>query len=94
MRIEVVELDPFMTSDDVKGYLALKLGRAGASVDRVFDEDAYAAIIEAMTRRMKSGQTIRFCYPLSVNNLVKRAMNEAAELCEPKVNAEIINSVK
>lgn len=93
-RIEVVELDPFMTSDDVKGYLALKLGRAGASVDRVFDEDAYAAIIEAMTRRMKSGQTIRFCYPLSVNNLVKRAMNEAAELCEPKVNAEIINSVK
>ena len=93
-RIEVVELDPFMTSDDVKGYLALKLGRAGASVDRVFDEDAYAAVVEAMTRRMKSGQTIRFCYPLSVNNLVKRAMNEAAELCEPKVTAEIVNSVR
>ena len=93
-RIEVVELDPFMTSDDVKGYLALKLGRAGASADRVFAEDAYAAVIEAMTRRMKSGQTIRFCYPLSVNNLVKRAMNEAAELCEPKVTAEIVNSVR
>ena len=93
-RIEIVELDPFMDEKDVRGYLELKLARVGSSADRVFAPDAYSAIVDAMTRRMKSGQTIRSCYPLSVNNLVKRAMNETAELCEPLVSAEIINSVR
>lgn len=93
-RIEIVELDPFMDESDVRGYLELKLSRVGSSVGRVFTPDAYAAIVNAMTRRMKSGQTIRSCYPLSVNNLVKSAMNEAADLCEPLVSAEVINSVR
>ena len=93
-RMEIAELDPFMTPEEVKGYLSMKLKRAGSSSEKVFSEDVYPAILDAMTRKVKSGQVTRFCYPLTVNNLVKRAMNEAASLCEPLVSAEIIRRAR
>lgn len=89
-RIEVAELDPFVEPEELKEYLDLKLRKAGSSADRCFSEDAYAAILDRMSRKTKSGAVLRFCYPLSVNNLVKSAMNKAASICEPKVTAELI----
>ncbi len=91
-RIEIAELDPFMTVDELKAYLSLKLENVGSCCESVFEEDAYKAILDSMTRKSKNGNTTRFCYPLSVNNLVKKAMNAAAEICA-KVDAEIIKSV-
>ena len=93
-RLEVVELEPFMEASELKEYLDKKLRKAGSCADAVFSDDAYGAILEAFTRRLKSGQYTRFCYPLSVNNLAKRAMNEAAAIAEPLVTAEIINAVR
>lgn len=92
-RMEVVELDPFIDADEVKAYLALKFARIGASVDQIFDAGAYAAIVEKMTKRAKSGRCLRYCYPLAVNVVAKAAMNAAAEIYEPKVSAEMIRSI-
>lgn len=92
-RMEVAELDSFMIVEEVKGYLECKMKKAGSCVERIFTEDAYPAILEAMTRKTKSGHVTRFCYPLSVNNLVRRAMNEASSIFEPKVSAEVIKRV-
>lgn len=91
-RMEVAELDPFIDASEVRAYLDLKLSKAGATAEKVFDDDAYAAIIDSMSRRTKAGQRIRYCYPLSVNNIAKRAMNEASAIFAPKVNAELIKA--
>lgn len=89
-RMEVAELDPFGDVAEVKAYLQCKLSRVSSSVERVFSDDAYSAILDAMTRKTKSGYVTRYCYPLSVNNLVRRAMNTAADIAAPRVTAEII----
>lgn len=93
-RIEVVELNPFLDEKELSEYLDLKLKRVGSSAEQVFTADAFGAILSSMTRKTKSGNSIRYCYPLSVNNLVKKAMNTAAEIAEPKVTAEIINAIR
>lgn len=93
-RLEVVELEPFMEVSELEGYLDMKLRKAGSSAQAVFAPDAYGAILDVFTRRLKSGQYTRYCYPLSVNNLAKRAMNEAAAVCEPLVTAEIVSAVR
>lgn len=92
-RMEIAELDPLADVSEVRAYLQLKMAKAGSAGDRIFAEDAYPAILDAMTRKTKSGHVTRFCYPLSVNNLVRRAMNAAADIYEPKVTAEIIKQV-
>lgn len=87
-RIEVVNLPALDT--DVKGYLALKFKRIDIPADSVFSPDAYDAIVDRLTERKQGGGVESICYPLTVNNLVVKAMNKAAEAGAPKVSASII----
>ena len=94
-RCEMVKLPPL--DNHVEAYLRHKLGRAGLQFDAVFAGDAVDAI--RATLRQAVSETVRgqrqareqsLCYPLAINNLVTRAMNEAVKIGAPKVNAALI----
>ncbi len=96
-RCEMVKLPPL--DNHVEGYLRHKLGRAGLEFDGVFAPDAAEAI--RATLRQSITETVRgqrqareqsLCYPLAINNLVTRAMNEAVKIGAPKVNAALIQA--
>lgn len=94
-RCELVKLPPM--DNHVEGYLRHKLERVGLQFDAVFAPDAVEAI--RATLRQAVSDTVRgqrmareqsLCYPLAINNLVTRAMNEAVKISAPKVNAALI----
>lgn len=94
-RCELVKLPPL--DNHVEGYLRHKFDRVGLQFDAVFAPDAVDAI--RATLRQAVSETVRgqrqareqsLCYPLAINNLVTRAMNEAVKISAPKVNAALI----
>ena len=93
-RCEVAELQPL--NGNLEAYLKIKFEhpRIGASLDQVFAADAFDAIRERLTHRQRgTTETISLLQPLLVNNTVRKAMNQAASLGEPKVTAEIIREI-
>jgi type II secretory pathway predicted ATPase ExeA len=90
-RCEVVELLPL--DNQVGEYLALKFRRLGREVGEVVAPDAMDAIRSRLTytgRGAQRSSAVSMVYPLVVNNLVTKAMNEAARLGAPKVTADIV----
>lgn len=96
-RCELVKLPPL--DNHVEAYLRHKFERAGLQFDAVFAPDAVDAI--RATLRQAVSETIRgqrmareqsLCYPLAINNLVTRAMNEAVKISAPRVNAALITA--
>lgn len=96
-RCEMVKLPPL--DNHVEGYLRHKLERAGLRLEAVFAPDAVEAI--RATLRQSVTETVRgqrqareqsLCYPLAINNLVTRAMNEAVKIGAPQVNAALIQA--
>lgn len=90
-RCELVELGPLDT--DLEGYLRHKFARFDLKYEQVFDADAADAIrarLIHMPRGGKPADARSICYPLVVNNLVSRAMNAAAAVGYPKVDAQVI----
>lgn len=87
-RREMLPLD-----DDLEPYLAHKLGRVGLRLADVFADDACDAVRARLVRIPRGGSTKEahsICYPLVVNNLVVRAMNAAAAVQFPRVNAQVV----
>jgi type II secretory pathway predicted ATPase ExeA len=90
-RCEVVELDPL--DSDLEGYLRHKFSRFGLKYEQVFAPDAADAIrarLIYMPRGGKPSDARSLCFPLVVNNLVARAMNAAALVGWPLVDAQTI----
>ncbi len=92
-RMEIAEIKALESEEDLKGYLALKLKRINLEIDKLIAPDAYKAILTKLSRRTRSGSSICLAYPLTVNNLVKRAMNTAAEVGQQQITAETIQAV-
>lgn len=95
-RCEIVRLLPL--DNQVGDYLALKFRRIGADHRQVFDDSALDAIrmhpkMSRAVRTAGGNEVVSLTYPLVVNNLVTRAMNEAAEHGAPRVTADIIKGV-
>lgn len=95
-RCEIVNLLPLDTQ--VGDYLALKFRRVGADPAAILDTNAIDAIRMhpqmSRTVRGKGGaELVSRTYPLVINNLVTKAMNEAALHGAPKVTADIIKGV-
>lgn len=87
-RREMLPLDA-----DLEGYLEHKFGRAGVKLADVFTDDAIDAIRARLVRIPRGGKPAEarsICYPLVVNNLTTRAMNAAAAVAFPKVDAQVI----
>ena len=96
-RCELVTLPPL--DNHVGEYLTHKFKRMGMDVGSVLEPDAIDAVRAVLRRNVASvlgGKRIAseqsLCYPLAVNNLVTRAMNQAVQIGAPKVNAELVNA--
>jgi type II secretory pathway predicted ATPase ExeA len=90
-RCERVTLEPL--GGELAAYLAHKFERVGADIKTVLAPDAYAAIAKRLSyvpRGGKAQDEVSICYPLVVNNLVCRAMNSAAKVSWPLVDAQAI----
>jgi type II secretory pathway predicted ATPase ExeA len=95
-RCEMIDLPPL--DQDLEDYLAHKFARFDLKPGDVFEPDAYDAIRARLIRIPRGvkpgaraeGGAISTCYPLAVHNLVARAMNEAARVGYPKVDAQVI----
>lgn len=92
-RIEVAELTPLQNEQELAEYIGLKLSRINIKAEQVLGGDAYAALFTKLQRQSRSGKVFLNTYPLIINNLVRRAMNEATELGADKVDAEIVNAM-
>jgi type II secretory pathway predicted ATPase ExeA len=93
-RCEIAELRPL--DHALEAYLALKFSRVGKEVSKIFTPDAFDAIRSRLTLTRRSASSISpvsMLYPLVVNNLVRKAMNLAAQVGEPLVTAEVIKGV-
>ncbi|MEM9423829.1 MAG: AAA family ATPase [Spirochaetota bacterium] len=88
-RTTVAEIAPLQNKTEVHEYLQLKFADCG----RVFDEDSYGAILEVLSEA-KQQRRWSAAYPLSINNLVAKSLNEAAALGLETINADVIRSMK
>lgn len=90
-RCEIVDLPPL--DNEVEGYLRHKFGRFELPYEKVFAPDAADAIRARLIDLPRGGRPAdarSVCHPLVVNNLVTRAMNEAARVGYPVVDAQVI----
>lgn len=90
-RIELIELQPLDT--ELENYLKFKFSRIGIDLAKIIDAEG----IEAMRKRLvvsagKRG-TVSLLYPLAVNNFLTAAMNLAAGLGVPVVDADVVKEV-
>lgn len=98
-RCEVVELPPLDAR--LEEYVAFKLRRIGKDPAEVFEPDALDAVRSRLTfapagaagRSARATERVSLLYPLAVNNLISGALNLAAELGAPKVNADLVKEV-
>ena len=89
-RCEVAELMPL--DGKVADYLKFKFSRCKVDVTRVIAPDAFDAICDRLTVSTGKGKR-SMVYPLVVNNLVTRAMNEAATAGEKLVTGDVVRGI-
>lgn len=90
-RCEQITIEPL--NNDVGAYLQHKFERVGAKLADVFEADAMDAICARLIHRahgQRTNEVVSICYPQIVNNLVCRALNAAAQVGFPKVDAQVI----
>jgi len=92
-RCEVITLNPLDPSDLME-FLAFRFQKAGCAPGEFLDDSAIEAIVSRLKLpSRKRDIRVSNLYPLAVGNLVTAAMNLAAELGAPQIDAEIINGV-
>lgn len=87
-RCEVVTLNP-MRPELVEDFLRHRFARAGAKVENVIDQTGIHRIAERLVSKAGESQL----YPLAVGNFMLAAMNIAASIGVPIINAEVIDEV-
>jgi len=94
-RCEVVTLPPLDTH--VEAYLRHRLQRAELDFGALFAPDAVDEIRNQLrisaTEVVRGQRQVRqrsLCYPLAVNNLATAALNQAATIGAPLVNAQLV----
>ena len=85
-RMEVVELEP-LGPDELVAYL-----RGRGLDERAVAPAAHAAILARLARRVRGGE-VSLAYPLAVGNLVRAALNLAAEMGQPQVDEHTVAAV-
>ncbi len=94
-RCEMVTLKPL--NGDLDKYLAHKLARSGCDdIARIITPEGVEALREKLTGPVGRGgqrDRVSLCYPLAVGNLLIAAMNQAAEIGAPIVDADVIRAV-
>ncbi len=84
-RIEIITLPAL--DNDLEAYLAHRFKRAKVPLERVIDRSGIEALRAKLVPPRGSGSLL---YPLAVQNALTAAMNRAAELGVPVVNADLV----
>ena len=92
-RIEVLELKPFGTGEEIAAYLDIKFGRLKKERAKIITDSGCEALAEKLRKQTRRGVVYSVAYPLLINNWVRRAMNQAAELGAEAVDADVVNSL-
>jgi type II secretory pathway predicted ATPase ExeA len=84
-------------NNHVAAYLRHKFERVGLDANAIFAPDAADQIANLLRQTVnetwggkRTQREQSLCYPLAINNLVTRAMNEAVKINAPKVSAALI----
>jgi len=89
-RVTKVYMKPLHTSA-LKPFIEHKFARLGVDAARVLDASGYDAIrADRIKTDQKSKRVDNQCYPLSVQSLIVSAMNTAATIGAPRVDAGVI----
>lgn len=91
-RMEIIRMLPL--DNDLEAYIAHRLERGSIKPEAIFEPGAFDAIRQVLCGISADKKPVSMCYPLLVGNLVTRAMNIAAELGAPKVDARIVADAK
>ena len=90
-RIEQVVLKPL--NSDLENYLNFKFARIGKRLSDVIDASGIKAIQNRLTIPRKNSEPLSLLYPLAINNLLTAAMNDAAKIYNPIVDADTVKTV-
>lgn len=91
-RCEIATLKSL--NGNLEEYLAMKFRRVGLDATAIIDKPAYDAIRARLTRKRQGTAEVESqLYPLVVQNLLVKCMNQAAELGLPKINADLVGRV-
>ncbi|MEI2428665.1 AAA family ATPase [Lysobacter yananisis] len=85
-RLEIITLQPLDTN--LQEYLEFRFKRTGVALDKVITREGLDALRAWLTPSKGNGATL--LYPLAVHNALAGAMNRAAQLGIPQVNADVI----
>jgi type II secretory pathway predicted ATPase ExeA len=92
-RMEILEIEPLGSGEDIAAYLEIKFGRLGKERKSVIDDGGCEALAAKLRRQTRNGVVYSVAFPLPVNNRRRRAMNEAADLDVNIVDAEVVNAL-
>ena len=90
-RIELIELRPL--DNELDAYLSFKFQRLGKNASDIITEDGIGAMRERLTVNAGKRGKVSLLYPLACNNFLTAAMNLAAELGIPQVDADVVKEV-
>lgn len=87
-RCEVVTLSPIPVAD-LEGFIDFRLSRIGKRAADIIDATGVTALADKMVSRDGASQL----YPLAVGNFVVAALNLAAKIGVPAIDADIVKEV-
>lgn len=91
-RCEIARLKPL--NGNLEEYLTLKFRRVGVDIAQLFEKDAFDAIRARLTRRRHGTNEVESqLYPLVVQNLIIKCLNQCAELGQPRISAEQVRGI-
>lgn len=97
-RCEIAELMPL--DSVLEDYLRMKFKRVGADYSAIFAPDAIDGmrssaklVIQTRDRTGRVSKSLSNIYPLTVNRFVIRALNQAAEVGESRITAELVKEL-
>lgn len=94
-RCERVTLAP-VSANLLKDFLTFRFSRAGKQLSEVIDDSGIEAIASRLSQPSRRGgreETVSMLYPLAIGNLVNAALNMAADIGAPLVNADVVKGV-
>ena len=91
-RCEIAELSPL--GDRLGDYLKHKFSRINVDINTIFTSSAIDAIGLRLTQSTRDKRLISMTYPLIVNNLVIKILNQAAEIGANLIDADIVNATQ
>lgn len=89
-RCEVVDLLPL--DSNLEAFVSFKFDRVGKKAGEIIDASGIDAIRARLSHQSRKS-TVSLLYPLAVSNLIIAAMNMAASIGVPVVNADVIRNI-